>query len=124
MRPMERRIARGRYVLIRRRPGIRAAAASMRLRISPVYSDRIIKFCKGRHRAMRRLAFLFPVTACLWLASSVFGQGTTATILGTVSDTSGAVLPEAVVEVRNVGTGAAQSVTSDSQGRFRIADLG
>src|SRR5690242_9751126 len=73
---------------------------------------------------MRRLTFLLSITACLWLACRLSGQGTTATILGTVTDTSGAVLPEAVVQIRNVGTGATQSVTSDSQGRFRIADLG
>src|SRR5690349_5122878 len=77
-----------------------------------------------RQTITKHRPFFCVLTACLWLASSLSGQGTTATVLGTVTDMSGAVLPEAVVEIRNVGTGAAQSVTSDSQGRFRIADLG
>src|ERR1700747_742288 len=74
-----------------------------------------MRFCNG----------VVAVTACLWLAATgiLFGQGTTATSLGAVTHMSAAALPEAAVEIRNTGTGAAQSVTSDSQGRFRIADL-
>ena len=51
-------------------------------------------------------------------------QGTTATILGTVADSSGAVIADATIQVKNVGTGATQSTTSDAQGRFSVADLG
>lgn len=50
-------------------------------------------------------------------------QGATATILGTVTDASGAAVPEAGVEARNTGTGVAQSVVADGQGRFRVPDL-
>jgi Carboxypeptidase regulatory-like domain len=56
--------------------------------------------------------------------SRLAAQGTTATILGTVTDTSGAVVPGATIKSTNVGTGLAQTTTSDEQGRFRIADLG
>ena len=51
-------------------------------------------------------------------------QGTTATILGTVTDASGAAIPEAAVQVRNVATGSTQATTSDAQGRFTAPDLG
>ncbi len=51
-------------------------------------------------------------------------QVATATILGTVTDTSGAAIAEANVQVRNVGTGLIQTVTSDAQGRFSVPDLG
>ncbi len=77
-----------------------------------------------RKTVPRCSAFFCSLTTYLVLATNLPGQGTTATILGTVTDTTGAVLPEAVVRIQNVGTGAAQSSTSDSQGRFRIADLG
>ncbi len=50
-------------------------------------------------------------------------QGTTATILGTVTDASGATIPDAAVQVKNVGTGQTQSVQSDAQGRYRVPDL-
>lgn len=54
----------------------------------------------------------------------VMAQGSTATILGTVSDSSGAAIPDAAVQVRNIGTSSTQATTSDAQGRFRIPDLG
>src|SRR6267378_4051299 len=51
-------------------------------------------------------------------------QGTTATILGTVTDMTGAAIPETAVQVRNVGTGITQSTASNAQGRFTAPDLG
>ena len=51
-------------------------------------------------------------------------QGTTATILGTVTDMTGAAITEAAIQVRNVGTGITQSTASDAQGRFTAPDLG
>jgi hypothetical protein len=51
-------------------------------------------------------------------------QATTATVLGTVTDPSGAAVGDAAVQVKNVGTGIAQTTTSDSAGRFRVPDLG
>jgi hypothetical protein len=56
--------------------------------------------------------------------SRLNAQVTTATILGTVTDASGAAIPESVVQVRNIGTGAAQTAVSDSEGRYRVSDLG
>ena len=50
-------------------------------------------------------------------------QGTTATILGTVTDATGAAIPDAAVQVKNVGTGQTQNVQSDAQGRYRAPDL-
>jgi len=55
---------------------------------------------------------------------NLYGQGASATILGTVTDMSGAAVPEAAVQVRNVGTGISQSTTSNAQGRFVVPDLG
>ena len=50
-------------------------------------------------------------------------QGTTGTILGTVTDASGGAVPEAMVTLTNTGTNATQTVTSDAQGRYRVPDL-
>ena len=50
-------------------------------------------------------------------------QGTTATITGTVTDSTGAAIGGAAVQVKNVGTGLAQSTQSDAQGRFLVPDL-
>jgi hypothetical protein len=85
---------------------------------------RTVKFCYGmRVKIEWCLAALLYVIAMCLTVSRVAGQGATGTILGTVTDMSGAFLPEASIQVRNAGTGAVQSVPSDSQGRFRVADL-
>src|SRR5271154_7400736 len=55
--------------------------------------------------------------ALLALPNLVNGQGANATLLGTVTDVSGAVVPNASVQVTNVATGVRQTVTTDSQGR-------
>jgi hypothetical protein len=49
--------------------------------------------------------------------------GASATVLGTVSDSAGAVVPNASVEVKNVGTGQARQTATDAQGRYTVADL-
>src|SRR5450631_3172909 len=56
--------------------------------------------------------------------AQLWGQGATGTILGTVTDTSGAAVPDASVQVRNVQTGVKQTVNSDGQGRYRAPELG
>ena len=56
--------------------------------------------------------------------SRLAAQGATATISGTVTDSSGAAIPEAAIQVKNIGTGAQQTTASDGQGRFRVPDLG
>lgn len=51
-------------------------------------------------------------------------QGSTsATVLGTVTDAAGAVVPSALVQVKNVATGQVQQAPTDGQGRYTIADL-
>ncbi|HUL51619.1 MAG TPA: carboxypeptidase-like regulatory domain-containing protein, partial [Candidatus Nitrosotalea sp.] len=60
----------------------------------------------------------------LWVTvTQLWGQGATATVLGTVADMSGAAIPDAAVELKNVRTGATQTVTSDAQGRFRVSEI-
>ena len=45
------------------------------------------------------------------------------TILGTVSDTSGAIIPEAAVAAKNVTTGLERSTKTDSSGNYSIPEL-
>src|SRR5436190_4894528 len=56
-------------------------------------------------------------------ASHPAAQGTIGSILGTVSDSSGSVVPGATVTAKNTGTGAIQLTTTDAQGRYRIPAL-
>jgi outer membrane receptor protein involved in Fe transport len=60
----------------------------------------------------------------LLLAPGVFGQtATTGTIDGLVTDTAGAVVPGATVKVSSPNLIRAQTATTDSQGRYRFANL-
>src|ERR1700722_6038539 len=63
------------------------------------------------------------VFMCAWAGEPAAAQGTTATILGTVTDSTGAAILGAAVQVKNVGTGQPQYVQSDPQARFRVPDL-
>lgn len=59
------------------------------------------------------MLFLAPVIA--------FGQGALGTITGTVSDTSGAVIPDATVTITQVDTGVVRTISSSSAGYFRLS---
>ncbi len=50
-------------------------------------------------------------------------QVETATISGSVTDSSSAVLVGATVQAKNTGTSTTQSAVTDSQGRYRLSDL-
>ncbi|MBI4464772.1 MAG: TonB-dependent receptor, partial [Acidobacteria bacterium] len=51
-------------------------------------------------------------------------QVTTGTIMGTVSDSTGAVIPGSSVTIRNVETGIIRTATTGAAGRYRVPQLG
>jgi Carboxypeptidase regulatory-like domain len=55
--------------------------------------------------------------------SRLEGQTSTGTILGTVSDASGAVVPSANVSVTNKATGATRTLTTNNDGLFSVPAL-
>jgi hypothetical protein len=57
------------------------------------------------------------------LASVAGAQGTTATIVGTITDASGGALPGTLVTARNADTGLARSVPAGADGAYRIEFL-
>src|SRR5438067_1559133 len=54
----------------------------------------------------------------LW-SSSLFGQALSGTVVGTVTDQTGAAVAEATVIVTNEGTGLARNTNTNAQGQFR-----
>lgn len=62
---------------------------------------------------------LLPVVLFVLATVGVQGQST-ASLQGTVTDASGAVLPNATVTVRNEGTSVARTVKSDAQGNYQM----
>src|SRR3989442_3351545 len=74
---------------------------------------------------VRRTAICGSVFAVVLLCGTVcYGQTTAATILGTVSDESGARLPGVTVAITHLDTGIVRSVTADEAGRYRAPSLG
>jgi len=61
---------------------------------------------------------------CAGGLSRLDAQGVTGSISGTITDSSGAGVPDAAVAVKNSGTGIAQSKATDAQGRYSVPDLG
>lgn len=76
---------------------------------------------------MRKIRLLtFALVSLLFLSTGGLGlaaQSTTGAITGTVVDQAQAVIAGATVTVRNLQTNATRSVTTDSDGRFRIEGL-
>jgi Carboxypeptidase regulatory-like domain/TonB-dependent Receptor Plug Domain len=65
------------------------------------------------------------LTSCALIlgASSAVAQVDTGTILGTVKDTTGAVIPDAKVTITNTGTAAQISTTTRSDGTYIVTPL-
>jgi hypothetical protein len=68
-------------------------------------------------------ALLVLAIACVIIPDRLHAQGATASVLGTVTDMSGAAIADAAVQAKNTGTGLVQSTTTDASGRFTITDL-
>ncbi len=73
---------------------------------------------------MRKLRLGFALTVLLAAAGSAFGQaGATGTILGTVTDSTGAVLPNVTVTVTNTATNVPFHTTTSSSGDYLAPSL-
>src|SRR5213082_940338 len=57
------------------------------------------------------------------LAGVAWGQSTTSTIVGTVTDPSGAAIADAQITATNLDTGLSRVATSDKTGAYRLALL-
>ena len=68
-----------------------------------------------------RIGYLLrTLAAACSLAVALFATGPTGTIVGTVTDPSGAVVPKARVTVRNQETNATREVVTDEQGDYNV----
>src|ERR1700742_687431 len=73
----------------------------------------------------RRHLFVSVVLICVCLLANVpvFAQVTTADVLGTVTDNSGAVVPNAKVTLTNLATNEARTIQSNSEGEYTFTFL-
>src|SRR5882724_10146868 len=83
---------------------------------------------EGRKVMQVRSSFTFSrfaicaLACCLLFAGAAFAQST-ATVVGTVSDATGASIPNAAVSVRNQNTGEERSTVTDATGAYIVPSL-
>lgn len=67
--------------------------------------------------------FLTLLTLVAFLVCPSYGQVTGATIMGTVSDASGAVIPSTQISIKNVATGVLRTFAADKAGFYTAPNL-
>ena len=79
---------------------------------------------------LTRFARTFPqillvLASVAWISTALpcWGQTTTGSIAGTVTDAAGAVVPNAAVSATNASTGVASRTTADSSGHYAFLSL-
>jgi Carboxypeptidase regulatory-like domain len=77
------------------------------------------------HRANNRMTYFFITAFVLVLALAGHSSAQTfrGTILGTVTDPNGAVVPDASITARNMSTGLERSTVTDSAGNYTVPEL-
>src|SRR5271155_5037573 len=89
------------------------------MRNNDVSDDRRVRRCMGG------LTFVLAILMCvgLMLSAAAAQSGGQGAISGTVTDSTGALVPNAVVVARNNGTGIETKRTASSDGLYNITPL-
>src|SRR5437868_13378289 len=70
-----------------------------------------------------KIRFLLAVLCFVLSTLTAFAQTDRGTVTGTVSDTTGAVIPGVFIEAKNAQTGAAYQAGSSETGNYTLAQL-
>ena len=97
---------------------IQDTGAAQRFRTNWMGRAQCLRAETGRSAVLAALLFSMPA-----LGGYAHAQATDATITGTVADAGGAAIPGAHVMVQNTGTGASQTVDSNSSGIYTLGQL-
>ncbi|HEY1949697.1 MAG TPA: carboxypeptidase-like regulatory domain-containing protein [Bryobacteraceae bacterium] len=69
------------------------------------------------------ISLLSAITVAILLCANVWSQGIFATLTGIVSDSSGAVVANANVKLRDAGSGSERTTVTDGQGYYTFASV-
>jgi len=72
---------------------------------------------------VRRLTIAAAILLCFYLSSPTFAQTTNATVGGTVSDASGALIPGVEITATNTQTGIVNKTLTNESGAYQFASL-
>jgi hypothetical protein len=75
------------------------------------------------YRLKRWMVALSVGLTLAFAAGAMFGQGTSGSVAGAVTDTTGAEVPGATVTLGNAVSGFTRTVTSDASGKFQFFNL-
>ena len=78
---------------------------------------------KSAKSGLKWLPVLVAITFVIGLSTRALGQSTYGVLVGTVSDSTGSVIPNAEVEARNQDTGVTQTTHTDSQGDYLFVNM-
>src|SRR5215472_11963087 len=93
---------------------------------SPYAAERLLALSMVLLLAMKRfvLRLFLPIAVMLFVGVRLaYGQPPSGSILGTVRDESGGVMPGVSVSARSLETGAMRTVSSDTSGTYQIVSL-
>ncbi len=84
----------------------------------------IFAVCRRNHTLAksRSISYLVVLCALLLVSSLAFGQE--ATIVGTVTDPSGSVVPNVSITITNTGTGQTRTMATNGDGQYTAPSLG
>ena len=87
-------------------------------------STYLVSFVTCDRRWARFVLQLALAIACvLALSQASYGQSTFGTVLGTVKDPSGSLVPMAKVELMNAGTNATRTTTTNTDGAYQFVNI-
>jgi len=88
------------------------------------YSRTQLASLASTERRLARCVFhlTFAVSCLLTLCVASYGQSTFGTVLGTVKDPSGSLVPMAMVELMNTGTNAVRTTMSNANGAYEFVN--
>ena len=72
---------------------------------------------------MRARILTLSIVVPLILTGALSAQQLTATLVGRVTDTARAVVPQAAIRIRNVDTNQARTGVTNAQGEYTISEL-
>jgi len=83
----------------------------------------MIRLFLGRPQSRPWLNYSLALIAILLLSQTLNAQSTSGTVLGTVKETSGAVVPGAAVSLLNTGTNAKSSTVTNDTGSYQFVNV-
>src|ERR1700733_13326805 len=81
----------------------------------------LVAYRRSKLQKGRSVTYLLALAGLLLLSSQVFAQQ--ATIVGTITDPSGSVIPNVSVSITNVDTGEVRTIKTNDDGQFTAPSL-